>query len=117
MKSKSYFLGKLRNVSKCYLLKFLPSMQSVIVQNFEQVILLPVAVSLIAGRVANSVDPDQTPPSVASDLGLHCMLRPIRILRVNIVRFVLSFYKILRFSRLSLSLTYDICQPFVVQHY
>ena len=25
----------------------------------------------------NSVDPDQTPRSAASDLGLHCMLRPI----------------------------------------
>ena len=25
----------------------------------------------------NSVDPDQTPRSAASDLGLHCCLRPI----------------------------------------
>ena len=27
--------------------------------------------------MANSVDPDQTPRSAASDLGLHCLLRPI----------------------------------------
>ena len=26
--------------------------------------------------MANSVDPDQTPRSVASDLGLHCLLGP-----------------------------------------
>ena len=31
----------------------------------------------IAGRVANSVDPDQTPRSAESDLGLHCLLRPV----------------------------------------
>ena len=29
------------------------------------------------GRVANSVDPDQTPRSVASDLGLHCLIRSV----------------------------------------
>ena len=28
--------------------------------------------------MANSVDPDQMPHSVASDLGLHCLQRPIR---------------------------------------
>ena len=28
--------------------------------------------------MANSVDPDQTPRSAASDLGLHCLHRPIR---------------------------------------
>ena len=27
--------------------------------------------------MANSVDPDQIPHSVASDLGLHCLLSPI----------------------------------------
>ena len=26
---------------------------------------------------ANSADPDQTPRSAASDLGLHCLLRPV----------------------------------------
>ena len=31
----------------------------------------------IAGCVANSVDPDQTPRSAASDLGLHCLPRPV----------------------------------------
>ena len=31
----------------------------------------------IAGWAANSVDPDQTPRSAASDLGLHCMHRPV----------------------------------------
>ena len=31
----------------------------------------------IAGWVANSVDPDETPLSAASHLGLHCLLRPV----------------------------------------
>ena len=31
----------------------------------------------IAGWVANSVDSDETPPSAASHLGLHCLLRPV----------------------------------------
>ena len=31
----------------------------------------------IAGWVANSVDPDETPRSVASHLGLYCLLRPV----------------------------------------
>ena len=31
--------------------------------------------------IANSGDPDQTPRSAASDLGLHCL--PITILRVS----------------------------------
>ena len=30
-----------------------------------------------AGWVANNVDTDQTPRSAASDLGLHCLLRPV----------------------------------------
>ena len=30
---------------------------------------------------ANSADPDQTPHSAASDLGLHCL--PITLLRVS----------------------------------
>ena len=38
---------------------------------------LLVGVTKTVGRVANSVDPDQTPRSVASDLGLLCLLRPI----------------------------------------
>ena len=31
----------------------------------------------IAGWVANSVDPDETPHSVASHLGLYCLLMPV----------------------------------------
>ena len=27
--------------------------------------------------MANSVDPDEMPPSVASHMGLHCLLRPV----------------------------------------
>ena len=30
-----------------------------------------------AGLVTNIVDPDQTPQNAASDLGLHCLLRPV----------------------------------------
>ena len=40
-------------------------------------LLLPVKVFKITGRVANSVDPVQTPRSAASDLCLHCLLRPV----------------------------------------
>ena len=47
-----------------------------------------------AGCVVNSVDPDQTPRSAASDLGLYCLLRhvcpSVRILRVNTVRIRLN---------------------------
>ena len=32
--------------------------------------------SKTAGQVHNSVNPDQMPHSVASDLGLHCLLGP-----------------------------------------
>ena len=34
--------------------------------------------SKIVGRVANSLDPDQTPRSAASDLVVHCLLGPFR---------------------------------------
>ena len=36
-------------------------------------------------RVANSIDPDQMPQSVASDLSLHCLLRSVLIPKVNLV--------------------------------
>ena len=36
-----------------------------------------VVVSKIAGRVANRVDLDGMSRSVASHLGLHCLLRPV----------------------------------------
>ena len=39
--------------------------------------LLPNVVSKIAEGVANSVDPDKTPPSAASHLSQHCLLRPV----------------------------------------
>ena len=39
--------------------------------------ILPVEVSKTAGLLANSVDPDEMPHSVVSDLGLHCLLRPV----------------------------------------
>ena len=35
--------------------------------------------------MANGVDPDQTPRSAASDLGLHCLFRPVHIHRDNAV--------------------------------
>ena len=31
----------------------------------------------IVRQVANNADPDQTPRSAASDLGLHCLVRPV----------------------------------------
>ena len=38
--------------------------------------------------MANSVDPDQTPQNAASDLGLHCLLRPgcpkFRVITVSV---------------------------------
>ena len=34
-------------------------------------------VSKTAGRVAHSVDPDQTQQNGASDLDLHCLFRPV----------------------------------------
>ena len=40
--------------------------------HFSIYILLPVNMCEISGWVANSVNPDQTPHFVASDLGLHC---------------------------------------------
>ena len=33
--------------------------------------------SKIAGGGANSVDPDETPHSAVSHLGLYCLLRPV----------------------------------------
>ena len=45
----------------------------------------------VAGCVANSVDPDQMPHSVASDLGLHCLPGlSVCILQVNMVLINLS---------------------------
>ena len=46
-------------------------------QSVKISILLPVDVYKTAGWVASSVDPDQMPQNAASDLGLHCLLRPV----------------------------------------
>ena len=35
--------------------------------------------------MTNSADPDQTPHYAASDLGMHCLLRFVRILGVTTV--------------------------------
>ena len=43
--------------------------------------LLPVGVPLTPGRVANGVDPDQTP---RSEQGLHCLLRLILVIKVTL---------------------------------
>ena len=40
----------------------------------------------MAEGFANSEDPDQTPRSAASDLGLHCL--PITLLRVSRLQWV-----------------------------
>ena len=42
----------------------------------------------MAKLFANSGDPDQTPHSVASDLGLHCL--PITLLRVSRLQWVIQ---------------------------
>ena len=44
---------------------------------FNKSILLFVSVCEIAEWVANGVDPDQTPRSAASDLGLHSLLKSV----------------------------------------
>ena len=52
-----------------------PQQLTIRVLNFEQVLSLPVDVSKIQNeRMSNSVDPDMSPRSVASDLGLHYLL-------------------------------------------
>ena len=45
----------------------------------------------MAKLFANSGDPDQTPHSAASDLGLHCLL--ITLLRVSRLQWVYSCIK------------------------
>ena len=50
---------------------------TIIALNFENPHFLPVDVSKFDGYVTNSVDPDQRPRSAASDLGLHCLLKPV----------------------------------------
>ena len=54
-----------------------PYLFTILVLNLKKKSLLPIDVSEIAGWVANSVNPDQTPQNVASDLGLRCLLKPV----------------------------------------
>ena len=44
---------------------------------WTSIIHYPMLCLKIAGWVANSVDPDETPHSAASHLGLNCLLRPV----------------------------------------
>ena len=73
--SKFHFHGKISdivvifNIHISYALSY-TSLQQVI-------FLLLMNVFKFAVWVANSEDPDQTPRSAASDLGLHCLLRPV----------------------------------------
>ena len=50
---------------------------------FNKTILLPIIVCKIVGWVANSVDPDQMPHSVESNLVLHCLLRVVCLIVKN----------------------------------
>ena len=45
----------------------------------DKSIRLPTSMSKTVGCAANSVDPDQTPQNLASDLGLHCLLRLVSL--------------------------------------
>ena len=47
-------------------------------ENLNKSILLPIDMSKGTGWVANSVDPDQTLHSAASDQGLHSLLKSVR---------------------------------------
>ena len=66
--------------------------------------------------MVNSVDPDQMPHSAASDLGLHCLQRPIcsRLLRVIMVPyFCLQMLSFLSFS-LFFSKVYNLVQLIMI---
>ena len=54
-----------------------PILITIFVLRFDQVHFTPADVSRTPGWVANSLDPDQTPRSAASDLGLDCLLRHV----------------------------------------
>ena len=55
-----------------------PQLLTIYVLKFEPVqFTTPMLCLKIAGRVANSVDPDETPHSAASHLGLNCLHRPV----------------------------------------
>ena len=51
----------------------------------------------MAKLFTNSADPDQTPHSAASDLGLHCL--PITLLRVSRLQWVTAYLNEIFFSK------------------
>ena len=61
-------------------------------KKLKKSILLSADVSDSAGQVANSVDHDQMLQNVASDLGLHCLLRPVLIFWVIMVSRIKSHW-------------------------
>ena len=60
----------------------------------------------MAKLFANSGEPDQTPHSVASDLGLHCL--PITLLRVFRLQWVKNMYYVLEMLHIGALLVMDI---------
>ena len=61
----------------------------------------------MAKLLANSGDPDQTPHSAASDLGLHCL--PVTLLRVSRLQWVKGKYVMGTHYRSVFFLTHNIC--------
>ena len=56
----------------------IPQLLTIIVLKFEKVQFYYLLLCLIIAEcVANSADPDEMPHSVASHLGLHCLLTPV----------------------------------------
>ena len=58
--------------------------------------------------MANSVDPDQTPNSVVSDLCLHCLQRHVSVLRVITVPAYIMYMKIKFYASLVLFPIYSL---------
>ena len=81
-KNVGNILSKLRDSTKLmyciYLYNGTPLLIAKLVVKFGKIQLHYQLMYLKAARrVANNADPDQMPHSVASDLGLHCLLRPV----------------------------------------
>ena len=55
----------------------IPYLLTILVLNSEIVYYLLMCLKYIAICMANTVDPDQMPQNAASDLGLHCLQKPI----------------------------------------
>ena len=76
--TKSFNFMEILDTSDKFGIPYLPwivaSRKIFLVILFNKFVLLLINVCKIAIRVANSVYPDQTPRSAASDLGLHCLL-------------------------------------------